>query len=192
MALKVLLLRKKLTESLEELSTLERAVPGFDIREKDLENDIAEAKTDEERAVVEQAVESFEAERSKNIEAITRVRGEIANIEKEIKDTEQAASDARSKTPPQTERTENKPMEYSETRHKVLGLTNREIVEFMARAEIKDFVSRVKEFRSQQRSVTGAELGIPETALGILRDNVNRYSKLLKYISVKPLKGKAR
>ena len=64
MALKVLLLRKKLTDMQTSLADLERTAQGFETREAELAADIEAAQTDEERSVVEAAVESFEQERS--------------------------------------------------------------------------------------------------------------------------------
>ena len=66
MALKVLLLRSRLAPLQTELQTLENTRDGFAAREAELEHDIAEAQTDEERSVVEAAVNAFEQERSAN------------------------------------------------------------------------------------------------------------------------------
>ena len=95
MALKVLLLRKKLTEKQEELKNLERAAEGFQTREAELEADIEAAQTEEERSVVEEAVESFEQERSQNEADQETVRGEIAQMEAEIREAEENARQAR-------------------------------------------------------------------------------------------------
>ena len=74
MALKVLLLRKKLTDKQTELRDLEKAAEGFEARETELAADIEAAQTDEERAAVESAVESFEAERSDNDQQRAAIR----------------------------------------------------------------------------------------------------------------------
>ena len=44
----------------------------------------------------------------------------------------------------------------------------------------------------QQRAVTGAALGIPEVMLDIVRDNINRYSKLIGFVRLRQVRGKAR
>ena len=66
MALKVLLLRKKLTDLQTALAEKERAAEAFITREAELAAAIEEAATDEERTVVEAAVEEFDAERQAN------------------------------------------------------------------------------------------------------------------------------
>ena len=67
MALKVLLLRSRLAPLQTELQTLENTRDGFAAREAELEHDIAEAQTDEERSVVESAVEAFEQEETDGV-----------------------------------------------------------------------------------------------------------------------------
>ena len=62
----------------------------------------------------------------------------------------------------------------------------------VAREDVKGFLQRVRELKAQSRDVKGAELGVPDVLLGVLRDTTERYSKLLKYITIRPLKGKAR
>ena len=90
MALKVLLLRSRLAPLQTELQTLETTRDGFAAREAELEHDIAEAQTDEERSVVEAAVNAFEQERSANAADITRVQERINEINEEIRSLEEA------------------------------------------------------------------------------------------------------
>ena len=44
----------------------------------------------------------------------------------------------------------------------------------------------------EKRGVTGAELTIPEVMLDLLRDNLHEYSKLIKRVNLRPVKGQAR
>ena len=60
MALRVLLLRKKLTDQQTALRVLEQAAEGFSAREEELAADIEAAQTEEERSVVEDAVNGGE------------------------------------------------------------------------------------------------------------------------------------
>lgn len=62
----------------------------------------------------------------------------------------------------------------------------------MSDNNIKEFLERTRELISQKRSISGAELTIPEVMLDMLRDNLHRYSKLISKVRVKPVKGKAR
>jgi len=83
-------------------------------------------------------------------------------------------------------------MENAETRTRFFGMTVRQRDDFVAREDVRDFLTRVRSIQGQTRSVTGAELGIPTVMLEVLRDNMNRYSKLMNRLHYKPVKGKAR
>ena len=91
MALKVLLLRKKLTDKQNELRGLETAAEALKTREAELEASIEEVQTEEERSVVEEAVSAFEAERDANTEAQEALRSEIDQIEAEMRELEETA-----------------------------------------------------------------------------------------------------
>ena len=63
---------------------------------------------------------------------------------------------------------------------------------FYTRTEVKDFLARVRSGISSKRSVSGAELQIPTVMLEVLRDNLNKYSKLITKVRLRPVKGHAR
>lgn len=195
MALKVLMLRNKLDAKKKSLESLRAAAAELDKREKDLETDVSNAKTDEERSAVDTAVTAFEADRRSSDDALQRCNDEITRLEQELAAAEAEAREARSaeptgSAPAYTERTDM--YMGNETRDKVLGMTLRERESFVQRDDIKEFCLRVREFGAQKRTVTGAELGVPTVMLGILRDNIDRYSKLIGRITVQPIKGQAR
>lgn len=65
--------------------------------------------------------------------------------------------------------------------------------EFYAQTPMKDFLTRVRAFGgSGRRSVTGAELGIPEEMLDVIRDNLDLYSKLITRVRLRNVRGNAR
>ena len=192
MALKVLLLRKKLTDKQTELRTLDKAAEGFKAREQELAADIEAAQTEEERSAVESAVDAFEAERSDNDQQRAAVRADIEALEAEIRTAEDAARESRTGKPAGHERKDVTYMETAETRTRFFGLTIQERDAFIQREDVQTFLTRIREMKGQTRSVTGAELGIPTVMLDILRENIGRYSKLISRVRYKPLKGKAR
>ena len=128
MALKVLMLRSRLTPLLAELQAFEATRAGFAAREAELERDIAAAQTDEERSVVENAVNTFEQERSTNAAEIARVQQAIDAINDEIRSLEAA------QTPPPAPQPDNdagatnhkrsvQPMPIIDTERRWFGLT---------------------------------------------------------------------
>ena len=198
MALKVLLLRSRLAPLQTELQTLETTRNGFAAREAELEHDIAEAQTDEERSVVEAAVNAFEQERSANATDITRVQERINEINEEIRSLEEAqtppASDPPAAEPTGTTNTErsNHSMPINNPERRWFGLTYQERDALLTRDSTKEFLQRVRQLRAQQNSVTGAELGIPTEFMQILRDLTYQNSKLWPYVHSEAIRGKAR
>ncbi|NCB51352.1 MAG: phage major capsid protein [Clostridia bacterium] len=195
MALKVLLLRSKLTELQKLLSEQRTAAEGFATREAELATAIDEVTNNEERATVETAVAEFDTKCAENAAEQQRLSGEIKALETQISELEAAGSAARTAPPSGAERTDNHMpnMQTAETRTRFFGMTVSQRDAFVARDEVKDFITRLREFKgTNKRSVTGSELGIPEVMLDILRDNTDRYSKLLQYCTVKQVKGAAR
>lgn len=193
MALKVLLLRKKLTDMQTSLADLERTAQGFETREAELAADIEAAQTDNERSVVEAAVESFEQERSQNTTAIEQLRTDIAEMENQIREAEEAARQARSgQGEHHEERKDDHTMNNAETRTRFFGMTAQQRDAFMARDDVKEFLQRVRELSHEKRSVTGAELLIPTVMLDLLRQSIGEYSKLISKVNLRSVPGKAR
>ena len=74
MALKALVLKKRLNEKKEQLEELRKAAEQLQTREAELEQSINEAETDEEKSAVEEAVEQFEQEKAENEDATGKLR----------------------------------------------------------------------------------------------------------------------
>lgn len=79
-----------------------------------------------------------------------------------------------------------------DARSRFYGMTYAQRDAFFAREDVTAFLTRTREMLGQQRAVSGAALGIPEVMLDIVRDNINRYSKLIGYTRLRQVRGKAR
>ena len=79
-----------------------------------------------------------------------------------------------------------------DARSRFYGMTYAQRDAFFARDDVTAFLTRTREMLGQQRAVSGAALGIPEVMLDIIRDNINRYSKLIGYTRLRQVRGKAR
>lgn len=58
--------------------------------------------------------------------------------------------------------------------------------------DVKDFLTRVRELGKQNRSITGAELTIPDVMLGLIRENISKYSKMISRVNLRSVPGTAR
>ncbi len=197
MALKVLMLRSKLAPLQTQLAGLESVRDGFAAREAELARDIEAAQTDEERSVVESAVESFEQERASNAAELNRVQGEIDAINEQIRSLEAAQTPPPAQSPagdptPRTYENERSYNNMSNSDRRWFGLTYQERDALLHREDTRDFLQRVRELRTQSRSVKGGELGIPDGFLPVLRDLTYQESKFLRFCSVSAFRGLTR
>jgi HK97 family phage major capsid protein len=194
--LKQLMLTRKIQQRKSALDELLVTEAGLSTRSADLEAAIEEAKTDEEIAVVDESITELDADKAKFDEEKGKLEGEIKALEGEL---EQLNSQAPSNTPEPT------PLPVTSERQQIQGGETRMIGFFrgmsfeqrsslVARNEVKDFLTQVRELgkTAQQRSVTGADLTIPDVMLSLIRDNLHRYSKLITKINLRPIKGTAR
>ena len=90
MALKALMIKRKLDEKKKALETLRGKDADFTKREAELETAINEAETDEEKAAVEEEVDKFEKEKAEHEEAKTNLEQEVGELENELTETEKA------------------------------------------------------------------------------------------------------
>lgn len=196
MALKVLLLRSKLTAVNATLAQLREQLDEFETRESELAADIEAAQTNEERAACETAIGEFEADRDKVTADIETAEAEARSLTEQIEDAEANAAEARGARPAEkNQRGAHKTMPThiaGDARSRFYGMTYAQRDEFFAREDVTAFLTRTREMLGQQRAVSGAALGIPEVMLDIIRDNINRYSKLIGYTRLRQVRGKAR
>lgn len=196
MALKVLLLRSKLTAVNATLAQLREQLDGFETREAELAADIEAAQTNEERAACETAIGEFEADRDKVTADIEAAEAEARSLTEQIEAAEANAAEARGASPAEkNQRGAHKTMPThiaGDARSRFYGMTYAQRDAFFAREDVTAFLTRTREMLGQQRAVSGAALGIPEVMLDIIRDNINRYSKLIGYTRLRQVRGKAR
>lgn len=205
MALRQLILSKRISSLKMQLEELRKKDEGFatrsaalKTREAELEaavNEMTDEISEEDRKTVDESVASLETDQKAldtdqqvNDEAKKNLESEIQELQKEL-DT----LDQRAKTPPAAAENKNGKDERSMNRMKFFGQMTREAVNaIITRDDVKEFLTRTRELIGQKRAVTGAELTIPEVMLDLLRDNLHRYSKLISKIRLKPVPGKTR
>ena len=187
MALKALMLRKKISDAKKQLDGLRAKDNDFVTREAELEKSIDEAETEEERAAVEEEIAKYEAEKADHENEEKRLEGVIGDLENELA-AEEAAQDTTPAEPEARERREVRSMR----RRDFFGMGIAERDAFVKRDDVQAFLTEVKNSIKEKRAITNAGLLIPEVMLGLLRENVIRYSKLYKHVFVRPVPGTGR
>lgn len=195
MALKALMLRRKIDDKQKELAELREAAAALKTRETELERAIAEAETEEEKATVEQMVGEFEADKAANDQAVkdaeamvTEMTDELADLEKE----QEPAATVERKERAMTMNAEFNVRAIPKGTPVFKAMAPEMRNQLMAREDVKEFLTRVRQMKGSTRGVTGAELGIPDVMLELIAQNVYRYSKLMQYVRVRSVKGNAR
>ena len=191
MALRVLMLRKKLNDAQKALEALRAKDAEFVTRESELEQSINEAGTDEERAAVEEAITKFEAETAEHTEAKGQLERTISELENGI-----AAEEAAQQTDPvpgEQAPEERKEIKVMNTRDKIFGkMSTAERTAMFEREDVKGYIGEIRTCISEKRALTNVGLTIPSVFLGILRENVLVYSKLYRHCTVRPVGGTGR
>lgn len=181
MALKALMLRKKIDDVKKNLETLREKDAEFTKREEELQQSIDEASTDEEKEAVETAINEFEEEKAAHDEAKSNLESEVGELESELN---------------QIETEDATPAPKAEERKDVSKMETRTIIqsesEIFQREDVKQWISEIRSHISEKRDLTNIGLTIPKVFLGILRQNVEGYSKLYKHVNVQKVSGTAR
>lgn len=198
--LKALLLRSKLDKKNKELKALLAQGEDLQKREAELEQAIAESAeaTEEEQKVVEEEVEKFNGEKDAFDAAKKKLEDEIAGLENDLKETEaeqerafepeaEPAKSAENETPVHEERK----VEHTMNK-RFFNMSAQERDAFFAREDVKNYISEVRSAIREKRAISNASLTIPEVFLGIIRENIENYSKLYKHVTVRPVGGTAR
>ena len=190
MALRAIMLKKKIDDKKKELEALRAKDADFEKREADLESSINEAETDEEKAAVEDEVGKFDEEKKAHDEEKTKLEGEVGDLEAELKGIEEA-DEARTKEVPATEeRTKEMNVEHTVKGDKIERKHGFDMI--MQREDVKAWLGEIRAHIKEKRELTNVGLTIPEVFLGMLRENVERYSKLYRHVNVRPVNGTAR
>ena len=197
MALRALLLQRRIEEKQERMDSLLEKREAFKNRERELEAAMDEAKTEEELRSVEALVDAFDTEQRAHQEAVDALQGELEADQAELRTLEQAQPKPPAEninTPsPETVRKDEKYMTKRQIR--AFGaMTMEQRSAFLRRDDVQEFLTQFRsKFKSgQTRSVTGGELLIPEVVLDLIRQNIEDYSKLIRRVRLSPVPGRAR
>lgn len=194
LALRGLMLSKKITEKKKLLDELRAKDAEFEAREAELTAAIDEAETDEEKTTVEDMVDQFDKDKAAHEEAKTTLEGEISEMEGEL-------AEIAKEPPAQRENVSRKEVRNMSLDINIrtlpkhvrafdaLPMERREAI--VKQQDVRDFLGRFREIR-HTRAISGADLTIPVVFLDLIAENMYRYSKLLNRVRVRNVNGQAR
>ncbi len=199
MALKQIMLSRKIEQKKQELAALREKDADFQTREDALTQAIEEAQTEEEQKTVEEEVEKFDTEKTAHDEAKEKLEAEIGDLEAEL---EAAEVDP----PAPAERHDNKEKKVrtnvmrTDVNIRSLPMSKRAFDALPAdlresivqRDDVKAFLSQLRSMKGATRAIQGGELEIPVVFLDLISENMYRYSKLLNRVRVRSVRGQAR
>ena len=192
MALKALMLRKKLNDANKALNILREKDAEFETREADLEKSIEEAETDEERSAVDEAITEFEAEKAEHEEEKGKLERQIEELENDL-DAEEEQQEADPEPMLEPAPGEREVKTVMSVRNKLFATMNLQTRTAMfAQEDVKGWLGEIRACIKEKRKLTNVGLTIPEVFLGLLKQNIEDYSKLYKYVIVKPISGTGR
>ena len=197
MALHALRLRKELDDTKKKLEECRAKAEALATREAELEQAINEASTDEDKQLVDANIAEYEAEKAENAKETAELEKQCEDLERELAETEEKTN-----TPPpaQTEEGRGKELPVMEnlaitsTRARELfgKMSEQQRAAMFEREDVKAFNEQIRTCITEKRALPNVGVTIPEVYLGLIRENIERYSKLYKHVNVKPLKGEGR
>lgn len=191
MAIKALMLKKKIDMRKKALDELLAKDEEFETRESELAKALDEATTDEEVDAVEEESEKFAEEKAAHEEEKKVLGVDIEKLMNELHAEEEAQEVAPVETPAEEEQPQaERKVEIKMDKRNVFA--NMDVQTRTAVFEQDDVKAWIGEFRSaiqEKRALTNIGLTIPEVFLGYLRQNIENYSKLYKHVTVRAVSG---
>ena len=188
MALKALLLRKKIDLKQKELDGLKAQRDALNAKEEELTRAIDEVENAEGQAAVEESVTELDNERKTLDESIRETESALDALSVELQEEEKAQETE----PEQREEKPAKEERRTKTMNNVTMNVRDRLAEMVTRDEVKSYLGEVRTAMKEKRALTNVGLTIPEVLLGLIRENIEGYSKLYKHVTVRHISGDGR
>ena len=188
MALRQLILNKKIKERSALLTQLRADETKLKDEEVELEVALDEAETDEDVKVVEESADDLEKKIQENADEIAKLEKEKADLEKELAEIEDE----------QPEVDEDKEKENGEQRKMAKQINTRNTNEVMTIREslkieeVRSFYQNLANAMTEKRSLTGAEKVVPTEVIDRIESKLGDYSTLLAEVTVEKIGGTSR
>lgn len=167
--LKILQLRKKESIKSEELKTKDEQI-------RNKEEEIKTLETELETIDKIESLKEFEERSALVAEELNTMKEERAQLLKELEEVRNEIKETEEKTP--------KPKQEETKEERNMGN------DLITRNEVREFLTDVRTL--EKRGVKGANLAIPSVLIDTIRKEIHNYSKLIKLVDVRPVRGEGR
>ena len=199
MALKAIMIAKKLEMKRAAFDELVAKDAEFETRSAEIEKAIGEAKTEDEQKAVEEALEKYTEEETAHNEEKEKLSAEIKGLEKDLEDAEKDQPEPKGDPEPKKKDERNdftmntiniRSLPMNVRAFDALPKEQRDAI--VAQPDVQTFFAELRNASRSKRDVTGGELTIPVVFLDLIAENVYRYSKLMRRIRIRNVNGEAR
>lgn len=188
MALRNLILAKRLKERKTEMTTLLEREEELVKRQEELEQSIEEAERDEDLDLIEEAETELNSDKEKLIAEKKELQAKIDEIEQELAELEDEDIEDEVEEP----KGERKLMSKLITRGAFKGMNQTDAEALIKRDDAQKFLTEIRSAMAEKRAITGGDVLVPEVFLGLVRDQVYGLSKLAPKVWLRKLKGNGR
>lgn len=204
MSLKTMQLAAKIENRKTAMTALREKDDGFAKRESEMEKAIGEAKSAEDEQFVASEVDKFSAEKEAHEDAKAALQREIDDLETQLAAEEASQKEKMERAVPAGgQRAEHK-QERMENMHNIEirslpmsirafdALPKERREQIVKQPDVAEFLASLRNLRNTRAAISGVELTIPVTILDLIAENQYRYSKLMRRVRVRNVKGQAR
>ena len=188
MALRNLILAKRLKERKTEMTALLEREEELVKRQEELEQSIEEAERDEDLDLIEEAEKEFNTDKEKLLAEKNELQVKIDEIEQELSELEDEDNEEEVEEP----KGERKQMSKLITRGAFKGMNQTDAEVLVKRDDAQKFLTEIRSAMAEKRAITGGDVLVPEVFLGLVREQVYGLSKLAPKVWLRRLKGNGR
>ena len=185
MALRQLILNKKIKERSALLTQLRADEDKLKDEEKELEVALDEAETDEDIKVVEESADELEQKIKDKADEIAKLETEKAELETELAEIE----DEQPNNEEKEDGEKRKMAKKVQTRNNADVMTIRESLQI---ENVRSFYQNIANAMVEKRSLTGAEKVVPTEVIDRIESKLGDYSTLINEVTVEKIGGTGR
>ncbi len=199
MALKAIMIGRKLELKRSALADLTAKDAEFETRSAEIEKAIGEATTDEEQSAVEEAMTKYTEDLDAHNAEKEKLSAEIEGLEKDLEDAEKDQPETKGEPEPKKKDERNdftmntiniRSLPMNVRAFDALPKEQRDAI--VAQPDVQTFFAEMRNAARSKRDITGGELTIPVVFLDLIAENMYRYSKLMRRVRIRNVNGEAR